>query len=804
MSATPTHTAFFAYGSSPRLRAETLREAAKSLNGADIIAVTWESLAITGQPLVATICKAIDAATTIVAEVSDLNQNVLFEAGYALARGKHVWLAVDNTDVDAVRRWKQISILSTVGRFDYSGRADEIRSHWEAHSSLLHATPPLMESLLVGARPKEASAVFAPAVPLKFQPSVTLEKYLERQSHLKILGSGEDLGLAPLDFYVKEIYRSSAAIFHLLAPNRVRAEEHNARVSFLAGIAYGLELPLLMVVEEGFVSPLDYKDLLFVYSSSAALQEHVAEWLETLPKEAGTNKRLGRLDLNIELPLRSFGQYVAEYEKDELTDYFVETSEFRSILEGDAKVFVGRKGTGKTATMSQAVIELRKDRRNLVVPVKPSAYELSGLIELVKGLDSETSSEYLLLSLWTYLLYTEIALRTIAHAGESPAKSGNSQALVDLELELSALGVRSEDDLSARLEHAIESFSSQAKREGESIQQFISRNLRLHQLSKLKDLILVTLKGFNRVAVLIDNLDKAWERGADYKVMSKFILSLLTAIGRVEKDFAKPPQGLSPVNVTLTVFLRTDIYDAASRFAREPDKVGVLSVQWQDDELLVRVLEERYGANRSRKRTGEFDMWAEVFAPEVRGLVMRDYFLWRTLPRPRDFVYFANAALTTAINRKHRVITDSDVIFAERQYSQFAVEALLVESEAEGFDLEEALYAFAGTDATLGTAEVEALLGQHEQPDQVRDWLVRSSFLGLEVRPGDFMHVEGETAARRQTIVAEKHAKKVGRPLRYRVHPAFRAYLEIGDDDLHWSEIRDATFSQASEASESE
>lgn len=794
MSATEDASVFFAYSSSSALRAETMRNAAAALASNGTNARTWEDLPIEGQMLIPTICKAIDTQDAIIAEVSDLNANVLFEAGYALARRKHVWLAIDDTDVDAIRKWKLLSILATVGRVEYSGRTDALRSHWDARQPLA-SEPPLIDSLLSGGRSREADSVFAPSLPIKFQAAVTLEKYLDRQSHLRILGAGDDLGLAPLDFYVKEIYRSSAVIFHLLAPHRLRAEEHNARASFLAGIAYGFELPVLMVVEEGFVSPLDYKDLLFTYRSSAALQEHVARWLETLPKPSGGNKRLGRLDLNIELPLRSFGQYVAEYERDELTEYFVETSEFRSIMAGDAKVFVGRKGTGKTATMSQAVVELRKDRRNLVVAIKPSAYELSGLIEVVKGLHSEGNSEYVLLSLWTYLLYTEIGLRTVAFAGERPAKSGTNQDFQDLELELQEMNVRQEDDLSTRLEQAVAALAADARREGESVQEFISRQLRLHRLSRLKDLILRALKDFGRVAVLIDNLDKAWERGADYQVMSKFILSLLTAIGRVEKDFAKPPQGQAPVNLTLTVFLRTDIYDAVSRFAREPDKIGVLTVQWQDHELLVRVLEERYAANRSNKRTTEsFNMWAEVFTSEVRGLKTRDYFLWRVLPRPRDFVFFANAALTTAINRKHNIIADVDIVFAEQLYSQFAVDALLVESEAEGFDLEEALYEFAGTNSTITSAELSSLLGHYENPEQIRDWLIRSSFLGIEVHAGHFKHVEGQTAARRQLKVGTRAAQQAGTDLRYRVHPAFRAYLEIRDDDLHNDLIQDVTY----------
>jgi hypothetical protein len=275
--------------------------------------------------------------------------------------------------------------------------------------------------------------------------------------------------------------------------------------------------------------------------------------------------------------------------------------------------------------------------------------------------------------------------------------------------------------------------------------------------------------------------------------MSKFLLSLLTAIGRVEKDFAKPIGGASPVNVTLTVFLRTDIFDAISKFAREPDKIGVLSVHWHDHELLVRVLEERYAANRSRKAAKVFDMWSEVFGTEVRGMPTRDYFLWRTLPRPRDFIYFANAALTTAINRKHRIIGEDDIVFAEEQYSRFAVEALLVESEAEGFDLEEALYEFAGVDSTLTTNELEELFSEYKNRNDIKEWLVRSSFLGLEVAPGAFKHVEGETSARRQMKVASRVAAKAGVPERFRVHPAFRKYLEVRDDDIHDESIVDTT-----------
>jgi hypothetical protein len=777
----PIPSTFFAYAGLPALRAETMRDAAATLSTSGHPTKTWEDLQIAGNLIISEICKAIDDAGAVVAEISVLNSNVLFEAGYAIAKNKPIWLAFDETDNFAVKAWKDLQILDMVGRIDYGGSVDAFVSRF-SESPPYRLDARLFDSLVSGAKPRESGAIFAPSLPTKFTAATALEKLLERQSHLKILGSGDDLGLAPLQFYVSEIYRSSAAIFHLLRPGRVRADEHNARASFLAGFAHGLEIPVLMVVEDGFQSPLDYKDMVYVYSSSKLLQTYVLEWLNKLPRSAGTSRR-GRLALSVELPISNFGQYVAEYESDALTDYFVDTNEFGSILAGGTKVYAGRKGTGKTATMTQAKLELSQDRRNLVVPIKPSSYELTGLVEILQGLHADSSSDYLLMNLWTYLIFTEIALAAVAKGESRPASIGGLTKLQELKTELSALGVDKEDDLSARLESLLMRLDPATRPEGIPEKTFIAEQLRVQHLNRLRVLISQALTDFDRVAVLIDNLDKAWEKGADYHVMGRFILSLLTTTGKIERQFHKSSGTSKSLKVSLTVFLRTDIYDVVATYAREPDKIDVLTVQWDDEELLVRVLEERYQVNRRSKSSSSTDMWDELFPSEVRGLPARDYFLWRTLPRPRDFIYMANATVTTAINRKHPRIQESDVTFAERQYSKFAFDALLVESEAKGFDLEEQLYELAGQNSTLMLTELESLMGP-DSPTLV-EWLVQTSFFGLETNEGEFTYVEGQTAGRRKRRVAENYAAKEGRGIRLRVHPAFRGYLEIKDDDLH-------------------
>lgn len=760
-----------------------MRDAVAELKGAGVNAEGWQAMDIGGKILFGEICRKIESARYLFAEVSTMNSNVLFEAGYALAKQKHLHLLVDETDATAIKLWSDVSLLGSVGRIDYGGSVGAVAKHW--HTNNTSSRSELLGDLLAGGKPKEEEAVFAPSLPIQFQAAASLERLLERRTDIKLLGAGDDLGLAPLEFYAKEIYRSSAAIFHLLAPHRVRNLEHNARASFLAGLAHGLGLSVLLVAEEGFKSPLDYRDLLYTYSTSAGLSEHVKHWLDTLPTSSGGRRRLGRLILDIELPLSSFGQYVAEYERAELSNYFINTSEFASILRGEAKIFVGRKGTGKTATMLQAVDELRKDRRNLVLSVKPSSYELSGLVTLAKTLGA--NSEYVLHALWSFLLYTEIACHAVRYSAESPAAGGTDTALQELATELQDLGIDLTDDLAARLENAVARLDENNRRLGETDQEFIARELRSHRLGHIRKLTQAATSGFERVAVLIDNLDKAWEHGADYDIMARFILSLLTTMGSLERDFQRPPKGSTKgVNLTLTVFLRADIYERVAEQARESDKIRVLAVHWKDDELLMRVLEERYSANRRpASKARDSGLWEDLFVSEVRGETTRDYLLWRTLHRPRDIIYFANSALTTAINRRHRTIEAQDVTFAEEQYSKFAFEALVVESDAESFDLEEVLYEFAGSPATMREDELLSLLDLAPEPGAVINWLMRTSFLGVEVSPGAFKHVEGRDNARRQLKVANRFAERRETTVRYRVHPAFRRYLEIRDDDLH-------------------
>jgi hypothetical protein len=692
---------FFAYASHPASCGEAMTTAAAGLSVHGKRGITWQETNPGGRVLIDVITNAIDGCDAVVAEISSMNRNVLFEAGYALAKNKGLLFAMDESLDSAHRLWDGVQLFSTVGRLDYHGNGHALAELVAASFASAATSESLLAGVLADAKPQQMNAVFAPTVPVRFQAADMLDKELNNRGSIQVLASGDDLGLAPLSYYAGEIFRSAAAIFHFMNPDRTRATEHNARSSFLAGFAYGWDRQVLMLAESEYTSPLDYRDLLFNYVTAAQMVRHVDDWLALLPLKPGSSRRLGRLAMELDLPVSSFGQYVAENEDSRLDDYFLPTSEFTSLIQGEATVFVGRKGTGKTATMLQAAADLEKDRRNLVVKVKPTSYELAGLVELVGRFDLHAGSEYLLNNLWNFLLSTEVASHLLAAAESQAAGIGGSSALLALDRRLDRMGVARASDLATRLEDTVSQMQTKAAstHDDRELREVVGAALGVHWFKELHREIRETASSqYQRIAVLVDNLDKAWERGTDFEATSRFLLALLSASGQFRKALLR---GADDVDLTLGVFIRSDIYEVMTEYAREPDKIGPLTVHWNDPHLLARVLEQRYAANRRRRKPADDDMWSSIFPAEVNGLPTKEYILWRILPRPRDIIYFGNAALTTAINRHHAMVTQDDIAMADETYSRFAYEALVVESDAQGFDLEEVLYEFAGLNATL-------------------------------------------------------------------------------------------------------
>jgi hypothetical protein len=160
-------------------------------------------------------------------------------------------------------------------------------------------TANLWEDLLVagGVGPREPRTLFYLPLGLRGDAGKQLDRTLMARRNLSInTADEEEQGLAPLSWYAVQIYQSDAAMFHLRSPSKLRAPLHNARASLLAGMAVALKLPTLMVAEEAFEPPLDYRDILYRYPTARALSDKASQWLDQLP-DATTRRTAGRRQL---------------------------------------------------------------------------------------------------------------------------------------------------------------------------------------------------------------------------------------------------------------------------------------------------------------------------------------------------------------------------------------------------------------------------------------------------------------------------------------------------------------------------
>src|SRR5262249_6671591 len=157
-------------------------------------------------------------------------------------------------------------------------------------------------------------------------------------------------------------------------------------------------------------------------------------------------------------------------------------------------------------------------------------------------------------------------IQLLAAADDSPAGVGGSPALINLDKRLGRMGVERSADLASRLESAVGNITANARGVTGDVQlrEIVGASLGVQWFRDLHREIREAASGrYERIAILVDNLDKAWERGADFEATSRFLLALLSGSGQFKKALVR---GSEHLDLTLGVFLRADIYEVMTRY----------------------------------------------------------------------------------------------------------------------------------------------------------------------------------------------------------------------------------------------
>ena len=788
---------FYAYPGRPADLGETIIAAIAKVHSEtrDARIAAWPDMVISGNRLLKTITDAIDRAGIFACDLTYPNPNVAFELGYAIAKFKPLFVALNPAIDGAELAFKQHFFgLLGIGYSEYSN-SDELASALSKSAPWNDLDRSLLpDSSRAGPRLEEDPVVFYARSVLRTDAVIQTEiAFLEsRFGDQSFIDNPIENPTPDIRWFVDRLRVADGVIVHLLSGSHVNSSEHNIRSSIVAGLALGFGKPLQMLAHAPFESPTDYTNLLHVHETSEQARSITTDWLSELDKRIPKRRRRKRSTVRSiaskpDIRNLQLGQWVAETEHKSIDEYFFETSIFQQAIETPISVVVGRRGVGKSATLFALRDYYQRDNRNHVCIVKPVGYELAGLLRILDDLSNRSERGYLIESLWKFLIYAELAASIKNELDARPAYASSTEAESRFQEFWDGNADVLDKPLSDRLNVAITSLSSVSDLEGAREQRArISELLHHERIGLLRRHIGEVLHGRKIVSILVDNLDEDWNKHSNIVLLSELLQGLLGVARDVAEDLLHEDQSQKGINVRLTLFLRSDIFVLVEPETAEQDKLPLLRLYWDDPTALARMLELRLERSLDAQSAEQpSDIWSTFFDMDIVGLTPQEFMTNTAIPRPRDLIYLASQAVRIAQNRGHERVTQEDLIEARNRYSTWIFNSVISEDDPTQSHLEGVLVEFAGVESELSESQVGDLIraaGVDEKSvDFYVDLLCDIGFLAIRDRDG-FRTASHEAERRVLRKVSRRlAARSEDEYKQFRIDPAFYFVLQIDE-----------------------
>lgn len=768
---------FFAFSDKGNKVSDSINETVREINCSDHIKITpWNIMKIHGTSIPKKIIDSIDESDFFLCDNTNLNDNVLFELGYAIGKRKPVRIYINSSIEGVHEELKRFNLLSTIGYEEYTNSQQLTSLIWKL-------TDGPEEKLIDSLCPKDEEKSVIDILYLKSikesEQSLWVSNAVNKlKTSLHIDDPAESISQS-LGWYINELIYSNG-IIAFLQDNLTGSNLRNETISFIVGIGMGLSMPILLLATQTFEAPMDYKEHILRFNSKEQCERLVREWFNSNKEilDQKTNSIISNRSIRQRNRLHSLqiGQNIAENEPEELLNYFVETSAYRDAKSKNLSLFIGRKGVGKTANLLKLADELDGANRHVCV-IKPIQYEIDGILELMNQLTLAEKS-YLVQSIWKYLIYTELLKNIYEKLEKRPPyyeKNEAEQEIYNFVKDNSDVVLNEFSERTQRI--IVELIKTQET--GISQKDYrikVSEILHDRIISKVRKGLSDYCGAKDRIVILIDNLDKSWNVDSNIEQISRFIYGLLDVGEGIVRDFSKDSNWNRKINITLVIFLREDIFSVVKKYAPEADKLQVSKMVWDDKELLLRVIEERLTHKENE------DIWKEYFCKEVGGIPVKEYLVNNVLPKPRDLILLVSTSIEKAKNRNHTLIEERDIKDAVIEYSEFAFQTLLTELQVEFPEIEDFLLSFLGENSIIDDNKLKNYANdlniKGEKYEELISLLCQMLFLGMEVKENCFDYCYDIDKYKKYYILSSKIAASSGLK-KYSIHPAFHASLMI-------------------------
>jgi hypothetical protein len=781
---------FVAYPSKPPSLAETIEQAIETIKQSQVVEIdSWKSTKVSGKFIMTTICKTIDDKDIFLCDLTNLNHNVLFELGFAIAKKKRIWILLDPSIEKSTANYEKFKLLTTVGYSPCSNSHEIVKAFYEEQPYRDLESTIYKDAIESVINPQEKPTLLYLKSGIETEASMKLSRRVDKSQIPSIVDDPNEVRIQTLSWYAQKVYSAYAVIAHFLSLEHAGWILHNAKNSFVSGLAFGFGKPLLMLAHEPYESPIDYRELLKTHRTAAEGERVGSSWLDEVEHKYSqlaveSVKYAEELKASTELQKIAIGDPIAEHESEDLLGYFIRTAAYNEALASKHLIVVGRKGSGKTAILYKLANEITSDTRNHVCIIKPIAYQLEGILRMLQQALAESEKGYLIESFWKFLIYTELAKSVFEALKSKPVyyqSNDDEEELLNFVEENASIITA---DFSIRLESVVDKLQDVSALKPAAQQRVrISELLHDKVIARLRSILGKVLQKKEKVAILVDNLDKAWKPRTDLSTLCDLLFGLLGVSQRVSQDFQRSNYWRRPVNLSLIIFLRSDIFAQVIKYVPERDKIPYSRIAWDDSQTLLRVLEERFLACSSTLARPS-EVWDRYFCPNVKCIPTTEYFTKCILPRPRDLIYLCKTAIAQAVNRRHTRVEEDDILAAQKKYSQYALDSIVVENSIQVETLEELLYEFVGEAEVITREHIREATKVCSMPDSQLDDIIELlcdlTFLGREVESNRFeFQYNDEDKAKLQVMARKTADARADKVERFRINDAFHAYLEI-------------------------
>ncbi|MGF1641621.1 MAG: P-loop ATPase, Sll1717 family [Rhodospirillales bacterium] len=697
--------AFFAYPARSDELVQTINTAIEKQNrlSSKAVLTPWQANDVTGIQITTPIFEKISSSLYVAADITFLNENVSFEIGYAIGKGKRC-LLFRNSAIDGDRDLAaKVGIFDTLGYEEYSN-SDELAQRLTAREDF----KPLLFSLRIN----HNSPVYIIEPPKRSEAFGLLVSRVKKARWMyRSFSPSEDVRLSAMDA-IRHVTQSAGVISPLLQDDAVGQHEHNIRAMFVAGLSVALDIPTLIIHQADYSPPMDVLDLTKKYSLPDDIRDIVQDFSLDITAYTQRDEPTVEAQQSILTTLR-IGDPSAENEMSTLSDYYLATDDFQRTLRGEVNLVVGRKGSGKTALFVQLRNAKRANRQNIVVDLKPEGYQLVKLKERVLDFLTAGSQQHLITAFWEYLLLLEITYKVLEKDRQLHTRdhrlTGKYQRLKDIYGTADLVG---EGDFSERLlalsRVLTDDYRSRFPGESEVniTTDQITEILYKHDIKALFYYLCDYLCFKREVWLLFDNIDKGWSVEGVSETDIFVLRCLINASRKLERDLRK-----KDIDFHSVVFIRDDVYALLTQGSADYGKEMRASLDWSDKDLLAELLKRRIAHSLGEDQTISLSMiWPRIAASHYRGDTSIEHMIERSLMRPRNLLKIFRYSLGFAINLGHEKIGVEDIKRGLETYSQDVVTEVDRELSDVFYKAKNLIYEFSEEESEFNHEEISTLI----------------------------------------------------------------------------------------------